>query len=107
MLTVYCPTPCVYSTVVGIMRTTGIRMDGKTPASRRVMSLKVGDDRWIVFPSDYYAARRQHDGGSSIDESLYYALKYQGIAAYRPENDREYHEGDGDGGIGVLAPVLV
>ena len=107
MLIVWCPTQDAYSSTVSALRSVGVKWH-TPPSARRVMVLDLIDEKWVVLPTDYYAAQRKKDGAPSTEEVFVDELiRGYGMTVYRPESDREYQEGDGDGGIGVPTPELV
>lgn len=81
----------------------------KPPSPRRVMVILFGGEKWVVLPTDHYAAMRKKDGEPSIEDVFVDRLITEhGMTIYRPERDRQYHEeDDGDGGTGVPTRALV
>lgn len=107
MLIVWCPNQDTYSAAMGTLNDVGIKWK-KPPSPRRVMVAVVGQEKWVLFPTDHYAAQRKKDGSPSVEDRFVDRLIMEhGMTVYRPKSDKQYHEGDGDGGIGVPTPALI
>ena len=94
---------------MGTLFDVGIRWK-KLPSARRVLVVVLAEEKWVLFPTDYYASQRKRDGAPSTEDAFVERLITEhGMTVYRPENDRQYHEGngDGDGGMGVLNPPVL